>query len=74
LGGQIHAPLPGKDTRGLFPHSLYHLNRLLGKRQALVMGVGLTAKFRTSVISENLLFLSGLIAQPLYSTIMATLS
>ena len=47
-------------------------NRLLGKRQALVLGVGLTAKFSTSVISENLLFSSGLIAQPLYSTIMAT--
>ncbi|MGQ9681383.1 MAG: cation:proton antiporter [Anaerolineae bacterium] len=47
-------------------------SRLLGRRQALVMGVGLTAKFSTSVISENLLFSSGLIAQPLYSTIMAT--
>ncbi len=47
-------------------------SRLLGKRQAVVLGVGLTAKFSTSVISENLLFSSGLIAQPLYSTIMAT--
>jgi len=48
---------------------LFH--RLLGKRQSLVMGVGLTAKFSTSVVSENLLFSSGLIAQPLYSAIMA---
>lgn len=48
---------------------LFH--KLLGKRQSLVMGVGLTAKFSTSVISENLLFSSGLIAQPLYSAIMA---
>ena len=46
-------------------------NRLLGKRQSMIMGVGLTAKFSTSVISENLLFSSGLIAQPLYTAIMA---
>jgi Kef-type K+ transport system membrane component KefB len=44
---------------------------ILGKRQSLVMGVGLTAKFSTSVISENLLFTSGLIAAPLYSAMMA---
>jgi CPA2 family monovalent cation:H+ antiporter-2 len=48
---------------------LFH--RLLGKRQSLVMGVGLTAKFSTSVVSENILFSTGLIAQPLYSAIMA---
>jgi len=48
---------------------LFH--KVLGKRQSLVMGVGLTAKFSTSVVSENLLFSSGLIAQPLYSAIMA---
>ena len=46
-------------------------NKLLGKRQSLVMGIGLTAKFSTSIISESLLFTSGLIAQPLYSAIMA---
>jgi len=45
--------------------------KILGKRQSLVMGVGLTAKFSTSVVSENLLFSSGLIAQPLYSAIMS---
>lgn len=49
---------------------LFH--KLLGTRPSLVLGVGLTAKFSTSVISENLLFTSGLIAQPLYTTIMAT--
>lgn len=48
---------------------LFH--KLLGGRQSLVMGVGLTTKFSTSVISENLLFSSGLIAQPLYTAIMA---
>lgn len=48
---------------------LFH--RLLGKRQSLVMGVGLTAKFSTSVVSENILFSTGMIAQPLYSAIMA---
>lgn len=35
------------------------------------MGVGLTTKFSTSVISQNLLFSSGMITQPLYSAIMA---
>ena len=45
--------------------------KILGKRQSLVMGVGLTAKFSTSMVSENLLFSSGLIAQPLYSAIMS---
>lgn len=44
---------------------------ILGKRQSLVMGIGLTAKFSTSVISENLLFTSGMIAAPLYSAMMA---
>jgi Kef-type K+ transport system membrane component KefB len=44
---------------------------ILGKRQSLVMGIGLTAKFSTSVISENLLFISGMITSPLYSAMMA---
>jgi Kef-type K+ transport system membrane component KefB len=48
---------------------LFH--RLLGKRPSLAMGVGLTSKFSTSIISENLLFSAGLIAQPLYSAMMA---
>ena len=46
-------------------------NKLLGKRQSAVLGVGLCAKFSTSVVSENILFTSGLIAAPLYSAIMA---
>ena len=57
-------------SRMAVSYLLFH--KLLGRRQALVMGIGLTTKFSTSVISENLLFSSGLIAQPLYSTIMAT--
>jgi len=57
-------------SRMAMSYLLFH--GLLGRRQSLVMGVGLTAKFSTSVISENLLFTSGLIAQPLYSTIMAS--
>jgi hypothetical protein len=56
-------------SRMAISYLLFH--KLLGNRQSLVMGVGLTAKFSTSVISENLLFSSGLIAQPLYSAIMA---
>jgi len=46
-------------------------NKILGKKQAAILGVGLCAKFSTSVISENLLFTSGLITAPLYSAIMA---
>jgi len=46
--------------------------KTLGNRESLVMGVGLCAKFSTSVISENLLFTSGLIAAPLYSAIMVS--
>ena len=46
-------------------------NKILGKEQSAVLGVGLCAKFSTSVISENLLFTSGLITAPLYSAIMA---
>jgi Kef-type K+ transport system membrane component KefB len=56
-------------SRVAISYLLFH--RLLGRRQSLVMGIGLTAKFSTSVISENLLFTSGLIAPPLYTTIMA---
>lgn len=48
---------------------LFH--KILGNRPSLVMGVGLTTKFSTSVISQNLLFSSGMITQPLYSAIMA---
>ncbi len=46
-------------------------NKLIGKRESVSLGVGLTSKFSTSIISENLLFTAGLIAQPLYSTMMA---
>ncbi|HSJ54405.1 MAG TPA: cation:proton antiporter [Anaerolineae bacterium] len=46
-------------------------NKILGKRESVIMGVGLTSKFSTSVISENILFSTGLIAQPLYSALMA---
>jgi Kef-type K+ transport system membrane component KefB len=51
--------------------SYFLFRGILGKRQSLVMGIGLTAKFSTSVISENLLFTSGMIAAPLYSAMMA---
>jgi CPA2 family monovalent cation:H+ antiporter-2 len=43
-------------TRLSLSYLLFH--RLLGKRQSLIMGVGLTSKFSTSVVSENLLFAS----------------
>jgi CPA2 family monovalent cation:H+ antiporter-2 len=45
-------------------------NKILGKKPAAILGVGLCAKFSTSVVSENLLVAFGLIAKPLYSIIM----
>lgn len=51
--------------------SYFLFQRLLGKHPALTMGVGLTSKFSTSVISENLLYSPGLIARPFYSAMMA---
>jgi CPA2 family monovalent cation:H+ antiporter-2 len=51
--------------------SYFLFNKLLGKKQAAVLGVGLCAKFSTSVVSENIMFTTGLIASPLYSAIMA---
>jgi Kef-type K+ transport system membrane component KefB len=51
--------------------SYFLFNKLLGKRQSIIMGVGLDTKFSTSVISEYLLLTAGLIATPLYTAIMA---
>jgi Kef-type K+ transport system membrane component KefB len=45
-------------------------SRLLGKRESVVMGIGLTSKFSTSVITENLLLTAGLITPMLYSVMM----
>jgi len=45
-------------------------NRLLGRKASVIMGIGLTSKFSTSVVTENLLFTSGMITAPLYSVLM----
>ena len=42
----------------------------IGGQQSVILGIGLCTKFSTSIVSENLLFTSGLIAGPLYSVIM----
>jgi len=42
----------------------------IGGLQSVILGIGLCTKFSTSIVSENLLFTSGLIAGPLYSVIM----
>jgi Kef-type K+ transport system membrane component KefB len=52
--------------------SYLFFRKLVGERQSLVLGVGLSNKFSTSVVSENILFTSGLMAAPLYSAIMAS--
>ena len=49
-------------------YGMFH--KLLGKRESLVMGVGLTSKFNTSIITENLLLTAGLITPALYSVLM----
>lgn len=46
--------------------------KTIGNRESIVLGVGLTTKMSTSVVSENLLFTSGMIAAPLYSAILVT--
>ena len=46
--------------------------KIVGNKESIVLGVGLCAKMSTSVVSENLLFSTGLIAAPLYSAIMVT--
>lgn len=46
--------------------------KIVGNKESIVLGVGLCAKMSTSVVSENLLFSSGMIAAPLYSAIMVT--
>jgi len=51
--------------------SYFLFNKLLGKRQSIIMGVGLDTKFSTSVVSEYILLTTGLIAAPLYTAIMA---
>jgi len=51
--------------------SYFLFNKLLGKRQSIIMGIGLTTKFSTSVVSEYILLTTGLIAAPLYTAIMA---
>lgn len=57
-------------VRILISYLLFH--KLLGKKPAAVLGVGLCTKFSTSVVSENLLASFGLIAVPLYSIIMVS--
>jgi Kef-type K+ transport system membrane component KefB len=52
--------------------SYFLFNKLLGKRQSIIMGVGLDTKFSTSVVSEYILLTAGLIAAPLYTAIMAS--
>jgi Ca2+-transporting ATPase len=51
--------------------SYFLFNKLLGKRQSIIMGIGLTTKFSTSVVSEYILLTMGLIAAPLYTALMA---
>jgi Ca2+-transporting ATPase len=51
--------------------SYFLFNKLLGKRQSIIMGIGLTTKFSTSVVSEYILLTVGLIAAPLYTALMA---
>jgi Kef-type K+ transport system membrane component KefB len=44
--------------------------KLFGAKHAFILGVGLCAKFSTSIIAENLLFTSGFISTTLFSAIV----
>jgi Kef-type K+ transport system membrane component KefB len=44
--------------------------KLFGAKYAFILGVGLCAKFSTSIIAENLLFTSGFISTTLFSAIV----
>jgi Kef-type K+ transport system membrane component KefB len=46
--------------------------KLLGKKQALFLGVSLTVKFSTSIVIIKLLFERGLIPIELYSVLVGT--
>ena len=52
--------------------SYLFFRKIVGHKESVVLGVGLCAKMSTSVVSENLLFTSGMIAAPLYSAIMVS--
>ena len=43
---------------------------MFGAKYAFILGVGLCAKFSTSIIAENLLFNSGFISTTLFSAII----
>lgn len=58
------------SSRTLISYLLFR--KIVGRKESVVLGVGLCAKMSTSVVSENLLFTSGMIAAPLYSAIMVT--
>ena len=50
--------------------STMFFRKLFGVKYAFILGVGLCAKFSTSIIAENLLFNSGFISATLFSAIL----
>jgi Kef-type K+ transport system membrane component KefB len=51
-------------------YALYR--KALGKRQSLLLGLGLSVRFSTGLIVQYILFTSGLITEQLYSALIAT--
>jgi Kef-type K+ transport system membrane component KefB len=54
----------------LSSYLLFH--NLLGKRQSLLLGLGLSVRFSTGLIVQYVLFTSGLITLGLYSALVGT--
>ncbi|MFH1442764.1 MAG: cation:proton antiporter [Candidatus Micrarchaeota archaeon] len=52
--------------------SYFLFKKTLGKKFSLLMGLGLSVRFSTSLVVQFILFSNGLISQSLYSTLIAT--
>lgn len=59
-----------KGSKLLASYLLFH--KLLGKRHSLLLGLGLSVRFSTSLIVQYVLFSSGLISLALYSALVTT--
>jgi len=62
--------LVSKGSKLLGSFLVFH--KILGNKYSLLMGVGLSVRFSTSLIVQFIMFESGFISLPLYSALIAT--
>lgn len=62
--------LVSKGSKVLASYALFR--KLLGTKYSLLMGIGLSVRFSTSLIVQSILFSNGLISLTLYSALIAT--